>query len=230
LCLFLADVKPLLLAALRPGESVLTAGSDPLVSAALEKCAAREPPLRVFWAEGGPGAPGRAAAATFLAAAPTATVVVIPDACAAAVLAAGAARRVVLPAAAVARDGSAVAPAGALPLALAARAAGAALLLLAPAYALSPATSAGRLLACGPRLQGDRPVEIFAAGAAGAAAVGACGFRALDAPRAQPVDVVNPLFDAVPAHLVSLLLTNRGGAGGSSGIARLGERAFGRAP
>ena len=196
---------------------------------ALAKCAAREPPLRVFWAEGGPGAPGRAAAAAFRAAAPAATVVVIPDAAAAAVLAAGCARRVVLPAAALARDGSAVAPAGSLALALAARAAGVPLLLLAPAYCLSPEPAARAILA-GPRMQGGRPTSVFADGAAGAAAVGACGLRAREAPVEPPVGVVDPLFDALPAELVGMVLTSRGGACGRWGVARLGDRAFGHAP
>ncbi len=226
----LADLNPLLLAALRPGDSVLTAGSDPWVSGALAKCAAREPHMRVFWAEGGPSAPGRAAAAAFLAVAPTASVVVIPDAAVYAVLAAGCARRVVLPAAAVARDGSAVAPAGSLSLALAAKHAGASLLLLAPAYCLCPGPSAAALLRGGPRLQGDRPTAVFADGAAGAAALGACGFRAQGAPLEQPLEVANPLFDALPSDLVGMLLTSRGGACGARGVERLGDRMFGYAP
>ena len=206
---------------------MLTAGSDPWVCGALAKCCAREPPLRVFWAEGGPGAPGRAAAAALLAAAPTAIVVVIPDAAAGAVLAAGCARRVLLPAAAVARDGSAVAPAGSLALALAARHAGAATLMLAPAHVLcgepsaaAAAASAAQAGAAGGRLQGDRPADVFVNGVAGAAALGACGFRAHDAPLAPPVGVVNPMFDAIPRHLVGVVVTSKGCASGRD-VARL---------
>ena len=183
--------------------------------------------MRVFWAEGGPGAPGRAAAAAFLAAAPTAAVIVIPDAAAYAVLAAGCARRVVLPAAAVARDGSAVAPAGSLSLALAAKHAGVPLLLLAPAFCLHYSLSAAAVLRGGPRLQGDRPTAVFADGAAGAAELGACGFRAQEAPLEQQLEVANPLFDELPAGLVGMLLTSRGGACGRRGAERLGDRLFG---
>jgi translation initiation factor 2B subunit (eIF-2B alpha/beta/delta family) len=243
-----AGLLPFVKDCLRPGESVVTAGGCPSLSAFLERAAARssaEEPLRVLWVQGGApgsGAPAAArdAAAHLAARAPAkARVALVPEACAWGALGAGAGvTKCLLPAALIARDGSALVGAGGLALALEAAARGIPVLLVASAARLSPAGSAREALAGAAHPQAP-PTGVLPLAEAGA--VGACGALAVASAASQgsaggggggggggapSVTVLNALFDVLEAPLVGLVVTSAGVAA-PGGAWRLCSEAYG---
>lgn len=212
---------------LREGDAVLTAGHCPNVVSFLRHVAAAFP-LDVIVADGGPRAPGRATVAALSATKRGAPPVVTttPDACVWALLSAGGARRVVLPACAIARDGSVVAPAGALAIALAAQHFAVPVVVVASAAKFSPAETAAEILARGggaAALQGP-PSDVLAY--ADAVELAAAGARAASH-ASEGVSVLHALFDVLPAALASLIVTSAG-AVTPGGAWRAVDEIFGR--
>ncbi len=218
-------------------------GGCPTLSAFLARAASRssaEEPLQVLWVQGGPpgwaATPAAAAAAALASASGSkARVTLVPEASAWAALGSGLApAKCLLPAALLARDGSALVPAGGLALALEAAARGTPLLLLASAARLSPHPTAAAALRAATgaptvalallALQAP-PVGVLGlqaaeqCGACGAGAVGAAGGSA-------GVTVLNALFDELEPGLVSLVVTNAGVAA-PAGVWRLCSEAYG---
>lgn len=213
-----------------PGDAVLTVGHSRTATAFLLRAAALRSPLDVFVAEGGSARPGHACAVE-LAGAPAAasprSVVLVPDAGVWALLSSGAVRKVLLAAAAVARDGSAVVAAGCLCVALAARQFGTPVVLCIAATKVAPDASAEELLrrATGASCTRD---ALAAVRAHPGEALAALSFAspAAAAPH-TPSIAAAPLWDVLPAHLVSLVVTNAG-AYAPAGVGRLADELYGR--
>ena len=172
----------------------------------------------------------------------------VPETCVWGALGGGAGvTKCLLPAALIARNGSALVAAGGLAVALEARARGLPVLLVASAARLSPHGSAGAAAAAAAGLEGSggaqEALAAFQAPPTGvlpleeAGAVGAVGALALAAAASQggggacgspSVAVVNALFDVLDAPLISLIVTNAGVAA-PSGVWRLCGEAYGTA-
>jgi len=148
-----------------------------------------------------------------------------------------------LPAALIARDGSAVVCAGGLSLALEASARGVPVVIVASAARLSPhATAAAALCAATGRKSLEGALEALQAPPTGvldledAAAVGASGALALASAATQQgqeagggvpsVTIVNALYDVLEARLLSLVVTNAGVAAPGN-VWRLCTEAYG---
>ena len=197
----------------------MTTGACPTLQAFLARAASRsaaEEPLRVLWVTG--GAPGTSAAAAAAAAAALASaaggkasVACVPEECLCAALGCGGAgagiSKCILPAALIARDGSAVVGAGGLGIALEAKARGIPLVLVASAARLSPAPTAVQAVG-GLGAGAGCPAAVLPLSAA--AGAGACGAAAVGGLEAPSVTVVNALWDVLEAGLVGTVVTNAG--------------------
>ena len=205
-----AGLEPFVSQVLRDGDAVLTAGYCPNVVSFLRHVAAAFP-LDVIVADGGPRAPGRATAAALSVTkrGVAAIVTMTPDTGVWALLSAGGARRVILPASAIARDGSVVAPAGALAIALAAQHFSIPVVIVATSAKFSPAETAASIYARGggdAALQGP-PSDVLAY--ADAVELAAAGARAASH-ASEGVRVLHTVFDVLPAALSSLIVTSAG--------------------